>query len=213
MLSSLKKPSDKSTVSFVPPWHPNYRNVDRLPDIKVVRTTFFVNGIAVLITVLLAMYLVQSEVERGSLTSDINTAKAAAAERKPLSEQAIVHFRQFQEQEKKIHELQQFLTGSTITFPQLLLELGASLQPSTLLNGIEYRATGVLIRGGIRGSAEEGAGKAVLYVEELRKNVYFAERFDPISLSSIVRNPSTEEMRFEIDFKFKAVKPAKGGKK
>ena len=29
----------------MPAWHPNFRNYEKLPDIKVVRTAFFVNGV------------------------------------------------------------------------------------------------------------------------------------------------------------------------
>ena len=216
MLSSLKKPSEKSTASLVPPWHPNFRNFERLPDTKAVRTSFFINGLAVLTAVSLAIYFAYSEVERGTLSSDTGSARGIAAERKPQSDQAIEQFKKFQEEEKKVHELQQFLTVPKITLSELLLELGSSLPPATLLNNIEYRATGVTIRGGIGGSAEEGSGKAVAYVEELRKIAYFSKYFDPIALTSIVRDPGTGEMRFEIDFKFKVVKPAsksvKGGK-
>jgi len=212
MLSSLKKTSDKSAASLVPPWHPNFRNFERLPDTKAVRTTFFVNGLAVLTAVSLAIYFAYSEVERGTLSSDIESARLIAAERKPASDQAIVHFKQFQEEERKVQELQQFLSVPKITLSELLLELGSSLPPATLLNSIEYRATGVTIRGGIGGSAEEGAGKAVAYVEELRKTAYFSKYFDPIVLTSIVRDPGTGEMRFEIDFKFHVIKPVKGGK-
>ncbi len=216
MLSSLKKPSDKSAASLVPPWHPNFRNFERLPDTKAVRTTFFVNGLAILITVSLAIYLIYSEVERGTLASDTEAARLIAAERKPLSDQAIAQYKKFQEEEKKVQELQRFLSAPKIVVSELLLELGSSLPPATLLNGIESRAAGITVRGGIGGSAEEGAGKAVAYVEELRKNAYFSAFFDPISLTSIVRDPGTGEMRFEIDFKFKtpkAIKPSIGGGK
>lgn len=214
MLSSLKKPSDKSAASMMPPWHPNFRNFERLPDTKVVRTTFFINGVAILITVSLAIYLIYNEVERSTLSSDVEAARVIAAERKPLSDQAIADHKKFQAEEKKIQELQQFLGASKITVSELLLQLGSSLPPATLLTSIEYRPAGVSMRGGIGGSSEEGAAKAVAYVEELRKNPYFSTYFDPITLSSIVRDPGSGEMRFEIDFKFKgAANPAPKGKK
>jgi len=167
----------------------------------------------VLTAVSLAIYFTYSEVERGTLSSDTEAARVIAAERKPASDQAIIHFKQFQEEERKVQELQQFLSVPKITLSELLLELGSSLPPATLLSSIEYRATGVMMRGGIGGSAEEGAGKAVAYVEGLRRKAYFSTYFDPIVLSSIVRDPTTGEMRFEIDFKFKPANPVKGGKK
>jgi hypothetical protein len=212
MLSSLKKPSDKSAASLVPPWRPNFRNFERLPDTKAVRTTFFVNGMALLVTVSLAIYLVYNEVERRTLASDAETARSIAAERKPLSDQATAQSKKFQDEEKKVRALQLFLVAPKIVVSELLLELGSSLPPSVLLNSIEYRGAGVTARGGISGSAEEGARKAVAYVEKLRQEIYFTKHFETITLTSIVRDPASGEMRFEIDFKLHPSKPAKGGK-
>ena len=42
---SLTKKSDAVPVA-APLWHTNFRNFDRLPDTKVVRTAFFVNTAA-----------------------------------------------------------------------------------------------------------------------------------------------------------------------
>ena len=52
----LKKKSDAAAVSLVPAWHPNFRNFEKLPDIKVVRTAFFVNGAALFLAVALLIY-------------------------------------------------------------------------------------------------------------------------------------------------------------
>ena len=47
MLSLLKKKSEAAAAPTVPAWHPNFRNYEKLPDLKVVRTAFFVNGAAI----------------------------------------------------------------------------------------------------------------------------------------------------------------------
>ena len=49
MLSLLKKKTEASPASLLPSWHPNFRRFEALPDIKPVRTAFFVNGIAAFI--------------------------------------------------------------------------------------------------------------------------------------------------------------------
>jgi hypothetical protein len=212
MLSSLKKPSDKSVVSLVPPWRPNFRNFERLPDTKAVRTTFFVNGLALLVAVSLTIYLVYKEIERSTLAADAETARSIAAERKPLSDRAIAQAKKFQNEENKVKELHFFLTNSKIKVSELLLELGSSLPPSVLLNSVEYRVSGVTARGAISGSAEEGARKAVAYVEKLRQEIYFDKHFETITLTGITRDPAAGEMRFEIDFKLYTLKSSKGGK-
>src|ERR1700690_3750963 len=56
MARALTKKSDAGVV-VVPPWHPNLRIVENLPDTKVVRTAFFVNGAAMSVAIALALYL------------------------------------------------------------------------------------------------------------------------------------------------------------
>ena len=57
MLPFLKKKSEASAAPAVPNWHPNFRNFEKLPDIKVVRTAFFVNGAAVSVALALGLVL------------------------------------------------------------------------------------------------------------------------------------------------------------
>lgn len=214
MLSFLKKTSDKSSALMVPAWHPNFRNFERLPDTKAVRTTFFINGVAILVAASLAIYVAYREVELSTLKADTAAAQQVVDANRPASDQAILLFKKFQEQEKKIQELQQFLAVSKITTSEFILQLGSSLPPSVVLNSIEYRATGATLRGRIKGSSEEGAGKADTYVNILIKNAYFSELFDSIKLTNIVRDPASGEMVVQVDLKFRAsIKPVTGGKK
>jgi hypothetical protein len=209
MLQSLKKSSDKSSGAMLPAWHPNFRNFEQLPDIKVVRTTFFVNGVAILFASVLLIYVVYREVELATLKSDTAAAKKYVDANKEASDQSVALYRKFQAEEKKVKELQQFLAGSPITVTDFLLELGGSLPETVKLSNADYRASGVTIRGGIQASSEEGAGIAVKYVEALKKNPYFAKLFSSIKLISILRDPGTGQIRFEIALDFKAPVNAK----
>ena len=40
------KRTKKDAVTAQPNWHPNFRIADSLPDLKVVRTDFFINAIS-----------------------------------------------------------------------------------------------------------------------------------------------------------------------
>jgi hypothetical protein len=214
MLSSLKKSSDKSSVSMMPAWHPNFRNFERLPDTKVVRTTFFINGVAILIATTLAIYVAYREVELSTLKGDTNAAQKVVDDNKLASDQAVALFKKFQAEEKKIFELQKFRSVSPLEFSDLLLELGSSLPPAVLLNSMDYRPSGVTLRGRIKGSSEEGAGMADEYVSKLTKNAYFSDLFDPIKLTNIVRDAGTGEIVIQIDLQFRtSAKPSAGVKK
>jgi hypothetical protein len=210
MLSALKKSSNKFSALTVPAWHPNFRNFEKLPDIKVVRTTFFINGGAILIVVALMIYAVYREVELSALKSDTVAAKSVVDANKAGSDQAIILYKKFQVEERKIQDLQKFLANSKVTVSELILNLGSNVPPSVALTSVDCRPTGVTLRGGVNATAEEGAGIAVAYVEDLKKNGYFSDLFGSIKLTNIIRDTGTAQIRFEIDLKFKV--PA-GGKK
>ena len=71
MLSFLKKKSDASTAAQVPPWHPNFRNYEKLPDVKQVRTAFFVNAAAITVALALLTYFGVQEWQLRSLNAQI----------------------------------------------------------------------------------------------------------------------------------------------
>lgn len=219
MLPSLKKSSDKSSALVVPAWHPNFRNFERLPDTKAVRTSFFINGVAIVIVAVLALYTGYREYGLSTLKDDTADALAQIQANKPASEQALAQFKKFQEQEKKVMALQSFLAPAKIVVSDFILEVGGGLPPTITLNSIDYRATSVSLRGGIEGAPDEASGRAIAYVEALRKNEIFSGLFETITLTNIVRDPSSGLIKFEIDLQFKTTakagvaKSTAGGKK
>ena len=74
MLSLLKKKSDADAAEALPAWHPNFRNYQKLPDIKVVRTAFFVNGVAIFVALSLGIYLGFKEWQLYLVKDQINAA-------------------------------------------------------------------------------------------------------------------------------------------
>lgn len=213
MLSSLKKRSDKSAV-IVPAWHPNFRNAERLPDTKAVRTSFFINVVAVFAAAAISIYAGYKEYDLRLLQSDTDQAKADAQASKVPSDQAMVLYGKFQAEERKLAELQAFLAASKLKFSDFVLLVGESLPPEITLGSIDYRAGAVTLRGGIGGPPDEASGRAIDYVESLRKNPVYSGVFDPITLTNIVRDPGTGRMQFVIDLTFKKLvsKPAGGAK-
>lgn len=214
MLSSLKKTSDKAVGSGGRAWHPNFRNFERLPDTKAVRTSFFINGVAVLVAITLAIYTGYSEFGLHTVKADADAAQQSATESKPASDQAVQLYGKFQAEEKKVQALNDFLAVSPIVVSDLILKLGSGLPPRITINVIDYRGTSVGLRGGIEGAAEEASGLAAAYVETLRKNEEWKSQFETITLINLARDPGTGLIRFEIDMQFKsAAAKAKGGKK
>lgn len=210
MLPALKKPSEKAAGSLMPAWHPNFRNAETLPDTKAVRTTFFVNGVAILVVLALGIYLLQSEASLRSLKDQTVQWQQQIDNEKPGSDKALVQFKKFQDEEKKLLELKEFQSGK-IVGSELLMQLGESLPPRITLTAVDYRGGNVVLRGTISGAPDEASGDASAYLEVLGKYPPFAGKFDGISLTGISRNPTTSGISFEILMKLKV--DTKGAKK
>ena len=210
MLPSLKKPSEKAADSLIPAWHPNFLNAELLPDIKVVRTSFFLNGTAILVVIGLAFYLVENTIALRALREQIATWQHQIETEKPGSDRAVAQFKKFQDEEKKLLELKAFQTAPIIG-SDFLLQLGESLPPRVSLSGIDYRVSSFVLRGGISGSSDEASGDASAYLDVLPKFPAFAGKFESVSLTSISRNATTGGINFEILVKLKTTQP--GGKK
>src|SRR5581483_6069762 len=105
MLSLLKKKSEAAAAPAVPSWHPNFRNAEALPDIKPVRTAFFVNGAAIFITVGLAVYFVLHELQLRQLKLQLAATENQIARTKKESDLAVAEFKKFQTEEARINEV------------------------------------------------------------------------------------------------------------
>ncbi len=220
MLSLLKKKKKPDAAASeapqVPAWHPNFRNYQQLPDIKVVRTAFFVNGAAVFVALGLAVFLGQREYELHSLRSQIAAYQTQIDRDQPGSEKAKDLFKKFQEQEKRINEVDAF-TKSKPLISEILLRLGETRTKNISLDAIEVRAPegtpavppSIILQGTVRGTSELASGEASAYQDLLKSDPVLGPRFDEVTVTNSVRDAGTGRLKIEITIKYKApTKPA-----
>ena len=62
----------KANKNIQPHWRPNFVNTSELPDIKVVRTDFIINFVAVVLMLLVGFYVLQREYKAYSLQKEID---------------------------------------------------------------------------------------------------------------------------------------------
>jgi hypothetical protein len=210
---SLKKRSDSESVE-APHWHPNYRNFERLPDTKVVRTTFFINTAAVAIAAGLLIWLGNREYVLYTLNTQIEQAQQEIDGNSRENKEAIRLSGLFAEEQKKLAELEAFMTR-TVTPLEFVGALGRTLPKEVAIDSIDARLTdpnGVSfsVRGRIAGSRDQATGTASNYVEQLKADAQIGRLFEPITLLNINPDPQSGLMFFEIVFKGRP--PAKGKK-
>jgi hypothetical protein len=208
MLSLLKKKSDADAAEAPPAWHPNFRNYEKLPDIKVVRTAFFINGIALVVVLALATYLGFREWNLRLIKQQVAHMQAEIDRDKKASDQAIALFKKFQAAETKVNEVDAFITSKPLV-SALLIRLAQTLPKNIALDNFDLRDTGITLRLSVRGDPASASGYATAYLEQLRRDKELAQFGDVAFTSNPTPNPSTGKMAVEFLMK----KVTAGGKK
>src|SRR6185503_13815987 len=126
MPSFRKKKPEADAVSAMPPWHPNMRNLARLPDTKVVRTTFFVNGAFIFLAIGFLLWFAYQEYEIHNLDRQIAAWAAQIDRDKKDSDKFIALYKKFQDEQARISEVSAFV-NSRPSVSVLLMRLGQTL--------------------------------------------------------------------------------------
>lgn len=202
----LSRKSD-AAPDLAPAWHPNFRNFERLPDIKVVRTTFFINTAAVAAALALILWVSYREYHIINLQGQINDAQAEIDHDQKQNAEALKLSKEFADDEKKLTEAMGFLR-SGFTPSQFVTNLGQTLPREVQIDYAELRLgdgnnSQCVLRGLVAGSKEQASGLASNYVDALRTNPRFGALFETVSLTSLNADPRSNAMVFEIVLKFK----------
>jgi hypothetical protein len=208
MLSLLKKKSDAEGAEALPAWHPNFRDYQKLPDIKVVRTAFFINGVALLVAVSLASYLGFREWNLRVINQQIAHVQAQIDRDKRASDEAIALFKKFQAVETKVNEVDAFMTSKPLV-SALLIRIAQTLPKYIAIDNFDLRDTGITLRLSVRGDPASASGYATAYLDQLRGDKELAQFGDVSFTSTPTLNPATGKMAVEFLLK----KVAVGGKK
>jgi hypothetical protein len=201
---SLKRKSDAQPAA-APRWHTNFRNFERLPDTKVVRTAFFINTAAAAIALGALLWLGYQEYTNLNIREQIALAEADIEANKKQNAEATRLSKQFAEQIKKIDEAAVFaaIPISPVEYAHIL---GETMPPEILIDYLETRsvqpaaktATVYQLRGRVAGSPDQASGVASEYVDTLRAHPRLSEVFEPINLNKINRDTSGGFLAFEI---------------
>lgn len=203
---SLIKKSDANSA-LAPLWHPNFRNFERLPDTKVVRTTFFINVTAITLAASLLILLGMKEYRIRGLRTQIDETQAVIVKTTKDNVEAIRLSNIFDIEAKKITEAHAF-TQRALSPSAFILLLGKTLPKEVQIESVDMRFSGAsgdqcIVRGIVAGSKDAASGSADKYVQGLRASPLFGAKFESINMPSINPDPAGGFLRFEIVLKFK----------
>lgn len=209
----LTKKPEANTGPVVLPWHPNFRNYERLPDIKVVRTTFFVNMVAITLVALFAGWVAFNEYEIGSLRGELEDTEKLAETLTAPSNAEIERFRAFQTEEKSFVEIDAFVRSRYAVAP-LVARIGETLPKNIAINyfniGVvekgKQQAALLVLRGVARGAADAATGRVSSYEAQLRDDPVIKPLAESVSLTSATRNKADDRLSFEIQISLNPLK-------
>jgi hypothetical protein len=208
MLPSLKRKRDAAAAVVLPAWHPNFRNFEKLPDTKVVRTAFFTNIAAVSVSAVVLFWFGFGEYQLHNVQGEIEEVQAQIARDQAASNLAVKKYKTFQATATRLAEIDAFLKSKPLVSP-LLLRLGETLPESVAIDEFDLDDKGLRLTGAVRGSPDLAAGHASAYRDRLRDDEKLKEIFDSVTLKDLKRDPQSGRMVVEI---LLAAKSA-GGKK
>jgi hypothetical protein len=202
MLPFLKKNSAKAKAAQTPAWHTNFRNYAVLPDTKLVRTSFFINGLIVCGALVLVLAFAYQEYRLYELRDQTLTWQKQNDRNRPISNQAVALYKQFQAEERKIVELNTFVTGQKLAFSNFIIRLSQTKPPGIVFVNLEYRESGASIKGYAQGTSEQATGAASAYEKQLRDDPESKLHFASVSMTNITRDAQAGRLFFEIILNF-----------
>ncbi len=190
----------KEAVTTQSYWHPNFRIADSLPDLKVVRTDFFINAISLSLAAVAVFFLAIREYKAFNLKGEI----AAWEEKIESSRTENLGFLKlsadFKKEKVRIEEVRDFvITDLPVT--EFLQDLGPTIPEGLDLDSMAFGHERIVIRGTILGNSETASIALSDYLDVLRENPGIGPRFEDISLTSLVRDARSAVLSFEIVLK------------
>jgi hypothetical protein len=195
-MALTKKKSDAAVV-VVPAWHPNLRIVENLPDTKVVRTAFFVNGAAMLLAIGLALYLGIQEWKLHEVNKQIADWQHQIDRDKKESAEKVALYQDFKLEEAKTDEVADFVASKPV-LSDIILRLGAITPKKIALDGLDFKETGFNIRATVKGAPDRASGDVAAFEKQLRTDRILGPMFSEVDLLTDRRNSLSGRLVIEI---------------
>ncbi len=199
----FNKKGSGTAGDIIQAWHPNFRNPAELPDIKTVRTKFFVNAACVILGVGALLSWLYMEYNVHTISAELNSVNQQIAHDTKGSLEAIAQYKKFKGSEAKITELATFAAGQKLLLSDFIADLGQTLPEHVVVTGIEAKDAQIELRGVIKSAPELASTISAAYEKQLREAGKSTDRFSSATLTNLTRDPATSFMNFEIVLKFK----------
>ena len=185
-------------------WRPDFRDLASLPDIKTVRTSFFVNTVAIGVATALLLFVVQREWSVMGTNNSLKDVEARISATEPESNLAKVAFAKFQTEEKKFNEVQAFVEDQ-FRLPDFMLRIGQIMPAGVSIRRIDYRGPGkdILVTGSVEGLDSSASDIASAFVKTLQSDTALSKDITSVALANLARNVEEGALNMELLFTLK----------
>lgn len=196
----MKLPRKKGSTDEALNWRPDFRDLAALPDLKVVRTSFVLNFLCITIATVVLGWTVFREYQALSLGMEITAAREAMADKSVRNTDLLKVNKEFSEAHRRFTEAEKF-NDVRFAASELLVALSRSLPGTMDFTNVVFDGNNLILRGTIRGASETASTRVSSYLDVLRQDAFVGGLFPDVSLTSLLRNPSTQGLSFEIVLK------------
>ena len=195
------------------PWHQDFRNPESLPDIKVIRTQFFLNFVAVLLPMVVAIFWVQKEMAISVLKGDIEKLESQKTSMKADNAKLVGYSRDFMKESAKLDVLgdyyynlfsvSEMIAGISEKVPEEITLSSVRIEKGTRVVGKEvHDIWESQIVGFISQESQDAINVVNSFVEELEKVDVFAPYLEQAFLDSLNRDQATDTLNFIVSLTY-----------
>jgi hypothetical protein len=204
-MAATETKKSEVTAPEVPAWHPNLRIVEKLPDTKVVRTAFFVNGATMLLAIALLLYLGHQEWSLHEVNKQIADLQKQIDKDKKASAAAVKLYGDFKLEEAKVLEVANFVESKPI-LSEIILRLAQTCPKKIAFDALDFRSTGLTIKATVKGAPDKASGDASAYEKLLRADKVLGPMFSDVNLLTMKRSAINGRLVIEIECDYKKKK-------
>lgn len=205
----MKNPIKKSKAPAQSPWHQDFRNPDALPDIKVIRTRFFVNFVAIVIPLFVSVIWIQNEISLSSLKSSIAELEVEKLSMESSNSELVELSREFLQESAKIESLDTYYynlfplsdymmtlsdqVGEDMVVSSLELKKSNRVAGNDVVDVWESRVAGYVAHGD-----QAAITRVNKFVEDIGKEELLEPHIDEAFLDNLSRDQETDTLNFVV---------------
>lgn len=203
------------------PWHQDFRNSEALPDIKVIRTRFFLNFVAFLIPACVAILWILQELNLGALREEITKLEDEKTSMTNSNQALVALSRDFMKESAKIESLDSYYYN---LFPvsDYLLTLSERASEEMVISSLELKKTNRIdgtkvidiwesqISGYVTQGSQEAITAVNAFVEEIGEDQLLAPFVEEAFLDNLARDQITDTFNFVVSISMSDTDGIKG---